>query len=82
FQNFPNPFNPSTTIRYAVPKSCHVNLTVYNLVGKEIAVLVNETRTPGEYSVVWNGKDLASSIYLCRLKAGNHIEMRKMMLQK
>ena len=82
FQNFPNPFNPSTTIRYAVPKSCHVNLTVYNLVGKEIAVLVNETRTPGEYSIVWNGQDLASSIYLCRLKAGNHIEMRKMMLQK
>ncbi|MBN2103683.1 T9SS type A sorting domain-containing protein [bacterium] len=81
-QNYPNPFNPSTTIRYAVPKSCHVSLTIYDLLGKQVAQLVNETQSQGEYSVIWNGQDRAAGIYLYQLRAGDYIETRKLILQK
>ncbi|MBN2103687.1 T9SS type A sorting domain-containing protein [bacterium] len=81
-QNIPNPFNPSTTIRYTVPKSCHVTLTIYDLLGKEIATLVNETQSPGEYAVKWNGQNHANAIYLYQIKTGDYIETKKMILQK
>ena len=81
-QNFPNPFNPVTTIRYAVPKSGFVNLKIYNLLGKEIATLVNEKKMPGEYSVQWNGQGLCSGIYLCYLKTGDSVVTKKIILQK
>ncbi|MFC1569035.1 sugar-binding protein [bacterium] len=81
-QNFPNPFNPSTTIRYTVPKTCSVTLTIYDLLGKEITTLINETRKPGEYSVVWDGQGHAAGIYLYQLKAGEYIETKKLILQK
>ncbi|MFC1569037.1 choice-of-anchor D domain-containing protein [bacterium] len=82
FQNHPNPFNPSTTIRYTVPKSCHVTLTIYDLLGKEIIALVSESRSPGEYSVSWNSEGHAAGIYLYRLKTAEFIETRKLILQK
>ncbi|MFC1569036.1 CARDB domain-containing protein [bacterium] len=81
-QNFPNPFNPSTTIRYTVPKICSVTLTIYDLLGREILTLVNETRTPGEYSTIWDGQGQATGIYLVRLTAGDFIETKKLILQK
>jgi hypothetical protein len=81
-QNYPNPFNPSTMIRYTVPKSCFVALSIYDLLGREIAILVNESKIPGEYSAVWNGQSHPSGIYICHLKAGEHAETRMLILQK
>jgi hypothetical protein len=81
-QNYPNPFNPSTTIRFDLPKSVFVTLKIYDLLGKEITTLVNEKRTSGEYAVEWNGKGLPSGMYLYRLKAGDFVETRKLVLQK
>ena len=82
YPNHPNPFNPSTTIRYSIPKSSQVILTIYDLIGREITTLVNEAQASGEYSVIWNGQDHPSGIYLCRLMAGNFTETRKLLLQK
>ena len=82
YPNTPNPFNPSTTIRYTLPRSSEVTLTIYDLLGREITTLVNKTQTPGEYSVIWNGQDHPSGIYLCELKAGDFTETRKLVLQK
>jgi hypothetical protein len=81
-QNYPNPFNPSTTIRYSIPKSSKVTLAIYDLLGREITTLVNETQTPGEYSVIWNGQGYPGGIYICHLKAGDFTETRKLVLQK
>jgi len=82
FQNFPNPFNPVTTIRYTVPSACHVNLTIYDLLGREITTLVNETRTPGDYLVKWNGQNHSAGIYLAHLTAGEFTDTKKLILQK
>jgi len=82
FQNFPNPFNPRTCIRYSVPRACRVRMTVFDLLGREVAVLVNELRTEGVYSTVWDGRDHAAGIYLCRLRAGNFRMTKKLVLQK
>jgi hypothetical protein len=81
-QNYPNPFNPSTTIRYTILKSCPVTLAINDMLGREILTLVNETQTPGEYSVTWNGQGHPGGLYICRLRAGNFIETRKLVLQK
>ena len=86
-QNFPNPFNPSTTIAYQLNKATDVLLTIYNLAGQEIRTLVNKRQSAGSWKVVWDGKDqngnmVASGIYLYRLKSGNHIRTRKMILIK
>jgi hypothetical protein len=82
YRNYPNPFNPSTTIRFILPKACFVTLKIYNLLGKEVATLLRETRAAGEYSVQWNGENLAAGIYFLRMKAGEFIETRKLILQK
>jgi len=85
--NYPNPFNPETTIRYSVKETSSVILEIYNQKGQYINTLVNETKTPGNYSVIWNGKDynnraVSSGIYICRLKVGKNISTRKMLLMK
>jgi len=67
-QNYPNPFNPSTTIRYAIPKASHVTLTVYDLVGKEVATLVSKKQPAGEHVVGWNPVGLPSGVYVYRLQ--------------
>ncbi|MBN2103508.1 T9SS type A sorting domain-containing protein [bacterium] len=82
FQNFPNPFNPCTCIRYSVPRAYLVRLTLFDLLGREVAVLVNEAKTAGVYSAVWNGRDHAAGIYLCRLRAGDFRMTKKLVLQK
>jgi photosystem II stability/assembly factor-like uncharacterized protein len=81
-QNFPNPFNPATTIKFQVPSSGHVTLKVYAVLGQELATLVNQELTPGDYSVTWNAAEFASGVYLYRLQAGEFVRIRKLVLQK
>ena len=86
-QNYPNPFNPSTEIVYAVPRSEHVRVEVFNVLGQHVATLVNAPHQAGRYSVAWNsrddnGRDVASGVYLYRMTAGDFVSTRKMMLLK
>ncbi len=86
-QNYPNPFNPSTAVRYSVPSDGKVTLKVYNVLGQEVATLVNGHQKAGHYTVNWNGKDMngraaGSGIYLYRIQAGQRTAVRKMMLLK
>lgn len=81
-QNYPNPFNPTTRISYAIPKHGVVTLKVYNMIGKEIAVLVNETKDAGYYAVEFDASNLASGLYLCKISSGGNTEQIKMILLK
>jgi hypothetical protein len=81
-QNYPNPFNPGTRISYAVPGEQHVYLGVYDLLGRRVAVLVNQVQPDGSYNVNWNASGLSSGIYLYRLEAGSFTQTRRMMLMK
>lgn len=85
--NFPNPFNPETTLRYAIPQAGDVTLIVYNVLGQEITRLVDAKQTPGFYAVRWNGQDalgrsVASGVYLYRIQAGDFNKTHKMLLLK
>jgi hypothetical protein len=92
YQNYPNPFNPSTVISYQLPVIGFVTLKVYDLLGREVATLVNEEKSAGEYEVEFsaivgsasggNAYNLPSGIYFYQLKAGNYSETRKMILLK
>ncbi len=90
-QNYPNPFNPETTIQYTIPNivmhalsqqttSQHVQLKVYDILGKEIATLVNKNQKPGIYKVVFDASQLSSGLYFYELKAGNFVQIKKMIL--
>jgi hypothetical protein len=81
-QNYPNPFNPSTTIRYQVPEASWISLKIYDMLGQEVATLVNRVEEPGEYIVSWNASSASSGMYLYRLIAGSFVETRKMLLLK
>ncbi len=81
-QNYPNPFNPITKISYSLPKSELVRIVVYDYLGREVAVLVNESKTPGTYNVDFDGTNLASGLYLYRIVAGDYTATKKMMLVK
>ncbi len=88
-QNYPNPFNPTTKIKYSIPfvevghaPSLHVTLKVYDILGSEVAILVNEEKPAGEYEVEFDGSKLASGIYFYQLKAGNFVETKKFILMK
>jgi hypothetical protein len=81
-QNFPNPFNPSTTINFTIPNSEFVTLKVYNILGSEVAVLVNENLSAGAYKYNFDAQNLASGVYLYELNAGNFREIKKMNLLK
>ncbi len=81
-QNYPNPFNPLTIIKYTIPKNVHVKLTVFNLLGEKVAILVNENQSAGDYSVRFDGRNLPSGIYFYTLHAGNFITTKKMSLLK
>ncbi|MFQ5639468.1 MAG: T9SS type A sorting domain-containing protein, partial [bacterium] len=86
FQNFPNPFNPSTTIRYGLPKQETVTLTIYNILGGEVVRLVNDQlKEPGYHAAVWDGRDhrgrvVASGVFFMRLQAGRFVQVRKMLM--
>ena len=95
-QNYPNPFNTSTTIHYSVPdigpahaaiRFSGATLEIYNILGQKVKTLVDEPKKPGDYVSTWDGKndaakEVASGIYLCRLKVGDFIETKKMLLLK
>jgi formylglycine-generating enzyme required for sulfatase activity len=79
-QNYPNPFNPTTTINYRLPIQAHVTLKVFDVLGREVATLVNQIQEPGYKSVSFNANNLASGIYYYRLQAGTNIETKKLLL--
>jgi hypothetical protein len=81
-QNFPNPFNPTTTIRYSLPSTSTVRFSVYDILGQVVDVLVNEEQSAGWKEVQWNAKDVPSGTYFYRLQAGSFIETRKLLLLK
>ncbi len=81
-QNFPNPFNPRTSIRYILPEKCYVNLCVYDITGKEIAVLENGYRNPGEHELFFNGNGLPSGNYILVMESGNYRSQKIMLLLK
>ena len=81
-QNYPNPFNPTTVISYRLSAVSHARLVVYDLQGREVAVLVNERKDPGVYSLRFDGARLSSGIYLLRLTAGNFSQTRAMVMEK
>ena len=79
-QNYPNPFNPSTTIKFELPRASHVNLTVYDVLGRELSRLVNERMDAGYHDVKFDGSALASGVYFFRLQAGSYVQTKKLML--
>ncbi len=81
-QNYPNPSNPSTTIRYELPKSSMVRLNVYDILGREVSVLVNERKNAGVYEVMFDALGLSSGVYLYRLQAGDFVEVKKLIVVK
>ena len=81
-QNFPNPFNPSTTIQFNVPERSFVNLTVYNIIGQKVAVLADGEKEAGFYSLEFNALGLPSGIYIYRLQSSDFVQTRKMILLK
>ena len=81
-QNYPNPFNPSTTIEFKIPSEGLVTLKVYDILGHEISVLMNEKLHPGSYNVVWDADNFPSGVYYYKLQSGSFSETRKMILLK
>jgi hypothetical protein len=80
FQNYPNPFNPKTVIRYALPVTCHSNLTIYNILGQKVATLVNKKQPAGSYKAEWDASAVSSGIYLYKIEAGTWQDVKKMVL--
>jgi serine protease AprX len=81
-QNYPNPFNPETVIKYKLPESGDVSLKIYDILGREVATLVNEMKSSGTYEVKFNGNKLSSGVYFYSLKLGNYVNTKKMLLIK
>ena len=87
FQNYPNPFNPVTKVRYTIPQvgthgDASVHLNVYDILGREIAVLVNKKQQPGNYEVTFDGSSFPSGVYFYRIQAGNYVSTKKLILLK
>ena len=83
--NYPNPFNPETAIRYALPQQSHVLIEIYNVLGQKVATLVDENLPAGYHTARWDGKDAAgkkapAGIYLCRMQTGDFVKTQKMTL--
>ena len=86
-QNYPNPFNPVTTLRYDLPENGHVNIIIYNMLGRHVKTLINQTQNAGYRSVIWNatndyGKPVSAGIYLYQIQTGEYISTKKMVLLK
>jgi len=80
--NYPNPFNPSTTIEFTLPKTSKVKLSVYNVLGQEVAVILNENMNAGVHKITFNGERLSSGLYFYKLVGGEYVSVKKMMLIK
>jgi flagellar hook assembly protein FlgD len=86
-QNFPNPFNPTTEIRYGLPKQSRVTLTIYNALGQEVAQLADEIQDAGYHQMRWNGTNrsglpVSTGVYFYRLRAEGFVDIKKMLLVK
>ena len=81
-QNYPNPFNPLTSIDFQIPNSEFVTLGIYNILGQKVATLVNEKKQSGSYNVKWDADKHAAGVYYYQLKAGEYLEVKKMVLLK
>jgi hypothetical protein len=81
-QNYPNPFNPVTMIRYSVPERSNVSLKIFNPLGEEIEILIEENKEAGTYEVIWNAEELPSGVYFFKIQAGSFVETKKMILLK
>ena len=81
-QNYPNPFNPSTVISYQLPVNSMVSLKIYDLLGREIATLVNEEQSAGWKEVKWNASAFSSGFYFYKLQTGNFVDVKKMLVVK
>jgi hypothetical protein len=81
-QNYPNPFNSTSVIKYSIPKSSQVTLKIFNTLGEELQILVNEERSPGTYELNWNAANLPSGVYFYQLEAGDFVQTKKMILLK
>ena len=81
-QNYPNPFNPTTEIRFSLPAANHVSLKVYNVVGQEVATLINADAPAGYHTVQLDARDLASGLYIYKIEAGDFVQTKKMVLMK
>lgn len=79
-ENFPNPFNPRTKIRYSIPQTSTVVIKVFDILGNEIETLVDEEKNTGTYEITWYAENLPSGVYICRLQAGSFVETKKMVL--
>ncbi len=81
-QNYPNPFNPSTTIKYSIPEDGFVKLAVYNMLGEEVASIVNTTQKAGRYELNFDASQLSSGVYVYRIEATNFTSSKKLVLMK
>ncbi|MDE3059336.1 MAG: T9SS type A sorting domain-containing protein, partial [Bacteroidota bacterium] len=81
-QNYPNPFNPTTEIHFTLPMESHVQLVVYDMLGREVAQLVNEQMEAGYHSIQWNAGNMSSGIYIYKLSADNLVEVKRMVVTK
>jgi len=87
YQNYPNPFTPVTTLRYDLPENSLVNITIYDMLGKQVTTLINKTQDAGNKSVIWDatndyGKPVSAGIYLYQIRAGEYISTKKIVLLK
>ncbi len=82
YNNYPNPFNPTTTIKYEIPKTVNVSLKIYDLLGREVRTLINQEQKPGFYEIPFGSSELSSGIYFYVLRAGNFMQTKKMILLK
>ena len=86
-QNYPNPFNPTTTLRYDIPENSHVTITIYDMLGRQVKTLINQTQDAGFISVIWDatndyGKPVSAGVYLYQIQAGEFVQTKKMVLLK
>ena len=86
-QNYPNPFNPVTTLRYDLPENAMINITIYDMLGRQVKTLINQTQDAGYKSIIWNatnnyGKPVSAGIYLYQIHAGDNMQTKKMVLLK
>jgi len=82
YHNYPNPFNPTTKIKYSVPQTSQVQIKVFDVLGNEIETLVNEEKRIGTYEITWYAENLPSGVYFYQIKAGSFVETKKMILMK
>ncbi len=81
-QNYPNPFNPVTRISYSIAENSKVKLSVFDILGKEVKILVNEKQSAGNYEVIFNASDLPSGVYFYQLRTNNFAQTKKLFLLK